>query len=482
MYLRIKMGSRLLAFAFLLLAFGAIAVSAEPLELVVIPIDNEVAWNETATYTIKILNAPSGHSFSLRPASYTWGIVSFGDANIITNGIINVDATLSPPRDVRIGTYAVEIQAISNKDPSIRASAFLKIVVTSELPKIEPEWGIPKQLNPGETKVNLILKNTGSTAVSGLTAVLTSTLLPQPVTFDVGTLQKGEAKLIWDTILNLPLNTEAKEYTFNIQILKDGEEVGKQTYAVTVLPKPSVEVSVSKDEGFLTTAYAVVVTNIGNTRATGVYSDTLPSWKSIFLFSKLKPDFATGAYAGSVSASWPYDLEVGQSTIITYKISYIPLLALLLALLVLGYAGSWIFQQEVRLTKMVEAAGKALKVKLLVKNATRKPVRAVVVTDEIPTPLKLMREFGGEKPAAIKQSSGAIKLLWKFDTLWPGEEKQLSYNVKSALGVVGTLILPPAKGKRKAVAKDEKPKIYISNAVAVKGNIAVIEDEEKPAE
>lgn len=466
----------LLVFLLLAASFSFASVIAADVEVVATPIKNAIAWDSTATYTIKITNEGStGDIFRLRPASFSWGSMTFDNTvfTIPAHGSATTKLYLSPPRDVKAGDYAVEVLAISNSNPDIRGSDLLDLTVTSELPHIEPEWGIPENLEPGQTDVNLIVKNTGGAATAAVKAVLSSDLLPEPIIFDVAPLGKGEARIIWSTSLDIPLDTVAKAYSFKLAVYQDGKEISTYTHPVSVMEKEFVDVRVMATGGFLGTGYVVAIKNIGNTFAADSYSTVLPSWQRLFLHSAFRPS-VTG-YGTFVEAAWPYQLDMGQQAILTYKISYVPLLALMLALLVMLYTGAWVFRQEITLTKELVTAEKALKVNLRIKNTYGKPVRNVVIEDTVPTPLKL-KGFESEKPKAIKKIGGAVKLLWKFDNIWPGEEKVLSYNLKSALGLVGTIMLPPAKGKRKAAA-GETPRLYISNGVSVPANVRVLEEE-----
>jgi hypothetical protein len=468
-----------LILTFLLLAVSFAAVRADSVDLAITPVNNAINWDGTATYLVKVMNNQGmPDTFRLRPSSFMWGTLTFDDpvVAVTAGGTTQTKAHFSPPRDVVMSGYAVEMLALSNSNSDIRASALLKLDVLNELPHVQPEWGVPTQIQPGQTEVNLIVKDTGNLPVSGVTAILSSDLLKDSVTIPIDSLQKGEARLVWDTILDIPLNTPSQAYNFKFVTYKDNAMINEYVLPVTVVAKPSVDINVEEKNGFLATTYEASVTNVGNTLADDAFTAEMPSWQRVFLVSKESPDLATGAIAGTVDASWGYTLVPGESALIVYQISYIPLLAMILAFLVLLYAGSWAFKEELSLTKETVSLNNALKVNLSVKNTSRKPVHNVIIEDNVPTPMKLVPGFEVHKPIAVKKGNGVVKILWRFDTLWPGEEKILSYSMKTALGVVGTVMLPPARGKRRAIITGEKPKIYLSNSVAVRANIATQKD------
>jgi|GEM_PF-3143774 len=474
------MRSRLLVLGLLLLLIPI--VSAQGIELQVQPINNEITWDGTATYNLIVRNMQThGDVIRLRPATFQWDIVFDQQGFAVPgNGYEQVSVTVKPPRDVRMGTYLLEVVAISDTTPTLQSSNFLKVIVANELPKVEPEWCIPKQYVPGPTKCSMIFKNTGSTDVSGITARLHSALLAEAVDIKIGSLAKGEAREIIETTLEVPSNAKVGPAVFMMDIYRDGELVQTHDYEVEILPNPAVDADVVEESGFLSKKFTVTLTNVGNVHASDVYEASVPTWQRLFLYSNKQHDFVTGAVAGTVSAAWPYNLAREESTTVVYTVSFVPILALLLALLIVMYSTAWYLKQDLSITKEIVGADKSLKVKLTVKNGSQRPKHNVLVIDEVPTPLRLTKDFATAVPKALKKVGGSMQLVWKFDTVWPGEEKILAYGFKSTLPLMGQVVLPSARIKTKT--EDNRAKIYISNQVSVPGRVEVIEDEPKPSE
>jgi hypothetical protein len=456
-----------LALLFLLL-IGT--VKAE-LEIQVSPVKDAIDWNGTAVYDITVTGIAD--PIRLRPATFEWGSVRFDDP-ILTSGA-STRVYVQPPRDVLIGNYAVEILALSYVNADIRTSDFLRLTVLSELAHIEPNWGIPVDIEPGSVDVNLILKNTGTTAVEDITAKLSSPLLKTPVELDVGAMTKGEAREVWDETLDIPLDTPAQPYDFTLSVFRGAEFVKDYVFTPNVLEKESVKVDVFEDPKLLGKTYLVSIKNIGNTVADDYYKIEVPSWQRFFIEGKVKP--AITLIGKNAEAAWPYSLPIGASTTLAYSISFLPLLAILISLLLLLYIGFWYFGQGLSISKELSSAERALKVKLHIKNNSTKPQRNVIVEDSIPTPLTLSREFATLHPTAIKKTDGSVKLLWKFDVIWPHEEKILTYNMKSSLAIAGMIMLPAAKIRKKGDI-GETPKVFLSNRVSVKGRIRATGAEE----
>ncbi len=469
------MRPRHLVFALIFLL--TIGIARADLSMQITPIKSTIDWNGTALYTVTVTNTGHDDTVRLKPSTFDWGTIIFNDYTLFVpaGSSISTKVSVGPPRDILIGNYAVEIFALLNSNPDIRTSDFLKLTVTSELPHIEPDYNLPPDLNPGLTPLTLILKNTGTTAVDGITAKLESPLLKEPVNFDVGAMSKGEARVVWDTTLDIPLNTPAKHYDFTLSVYKNNEFMNSYTQTFSILENPSIKTEVIPEQKFLGTRYTVTLTNVGNTLGNADYRITVPSWQRFFIEGKSKP--AITVLNKNAEASWPYSLPAGASITFVYTISFMPLLALLIAILLLLYVGFWYLGQGLMISKELVHGERALKVKLNVKNNSTKPQRNIIVEDSIPTPLTLVREFATLHPTAIKKSDGAVKLLWKFDVIWPHEEKVLTYNLKSSLAISGTVLLPAAKIRKKGDV-GETPKVYISNRVAVKGRIRATGSEE----
>jgi hypothetical protein len=445
-----------------------IGIARAELSVTITPIKSTIEWNDTAIYTVTITNTGIADTIKLKPATYNWGTIRFDDYALYVPSSATTKVYVQPPRDILIGNYAIEIIAISNSQPEIRASDFLKLTVTSELPHIEPDYNLPNELKPGPTHLTLILKNTGTTAVEGIAAKLESDLLKEPVVFDVGSMASGEARVVWDTTLDIPLNTTPKDHTFTLSIYKNNEFVNSYTKTYKILESPAIKTDVNTEQKLLGTKYTVTLTNVGNAPGNADYKIIVPSWQRFFIEGKQKPTVTI--VGNNAEVYWSYFLSTGESTTFVYTISFLPLLAILIAILVLLYVGFWYLSQSLTISKELVRGERALKIKLSIKNNSTRPQRNVIVEDSIPTPLILVREFTTLPPTAIKKSDGAMKLLWKFDVIWPHEEKILTYGLKSALGIVGTVLLPAAKLKKKG-EPGETPKVFFSNRIAVQGRI-----------
>lgn len=459
-----------------LLAFLVCMSGAAALELTHQAVQDEIGWDGTAVFTVYVMNTGGvGDSIRLKPSDFLWGDIIFDQptVSVFSGQVEPVTVRITPPQNVLRGVYDIEIIAISNSNPKIQTKDILRIYINSELPHLDADFGIPAQLAPTEDKFNVILKNVGTVALSGMTASLKSDLLPT-ADMDVNFLDAGQASLIWDQNVEIPANTPPGKYNVLLDVFKDGINIGQLKKVVEILGKAKVVADESTVKGFLSETHFIQLKNIGNIQITNSYLVDVPSWQRIFI--QTKPHATVAKYGNLAEFAWPYKLGVEEATNVSYTISYVPLLAALLAMLVVLYSLGWYFRQEISILKEVtnETDSKSMKIKLTIRNHAPLVQSNIIVEDAIPTPLKLTKEFATVHPTVMKREAGAMKVLWKLGAVYPGEERVLAYNVKSSLPLLGNFILPPAKVRVKIDRKI--PKQYLSNRVAVSGKGIKVEE------
>ena len=117
---------------------------------------------------------------------------------------------------------------------------------------------------------------------------------------------------------------------------------------------------------------------------------------------------------------------------------------------------------------MKEGGISELKVLLEIKNTSDKPIKNVAIIDYIPNIAELATDYmpGTITPAKVlaHKAKGSI-LKWTIEEMAPGEDRLISYNIKSKLSIIGNFKLPRAK----VVFKQNKKEIRsYSNSLGVK--------------
>lgn len=453
----------------LLLIFAP--ASATDLSLTYKAIKDNVAYNEAAKYTITVTNNQNKED-RICLKTPDWGTAIFSDyiISLAAKSSGKVQLSITPPADVYIGQYAIEVSARSCDTPSVSGSVLLKVNVNSELPHIEPTVDLPQGLRPHEYTMNVIVKNAGASKVGNLRGVVGSDLFAEQ-SFDIGSLDAQQTKVALQTKVDINPKATIGPHIVYVTIYQDDKIIKKYSKKVDIVSEENIFVQKVLKKGIISKTYIITLENKGNLAVDDFYIEKIPSWKRLFLSTNPKADIDKVGKESRIT--WFYSLAPTEKTSVTYTVSYLPILIILIILGVVAYGLSGRYTREFVLKKSIVKEGKDLKVKVSVKNVSSKQITNVTVSDFIPTPLKLVKEFGTLNPNVIKKEDGAVKVIWKFDVIYPNEERLLVYGLKTALGIVGTASLPAAELRFK---KEDKQKAFYSNTVAIKGKVSVAEE------
>ncbi len=462
----------LLVLAFL---FAFVPASAADISLDYTAANNNVAYNEAAKYTITVTNNQN-EADSICLKTPDWGTAVFSDyiVGLAAKSSGKVTLQITPPSDVYIGQYAIEVAARSCTKPEISNSVLLKVTVNSELPHIQPVVDLPHGLRPHEYDMNLILKNAGSDKVDNLRGTVYSDLFGEKE-FAVESVDGQGAKVALRARVSISSKAKIGPHLVYVDVYQGDKLIKKHTERVEIVSEENIVPEVSVRKGIISKTYKIVLENKGNLAVDDYYFVSLPGWTRFFLSTQPKASVSKNLAEGSgIIVLWVYSLGPAEKTTVAYTISYLPILILLIVLGVAGYSVFGKFRNEFVVTKSVVKEGAELKVKIAVKNKSDKQITGITISDYVPTPLRLVKNFGTLNPTAIKKESGAVKVTWRFDVVYPNEERLLVYGLKTSLGFVGNATLPAAELKFKS--KEGRQRTMRSNTAAVKGKVSVSED------
>ena len=137
----------------------------------------------------------------------------------------------------------------------------------------------------------------------------------------------------------------------------------------------------------------------------------------------------------------PIPPQSASNSIYVYSLAIIVIAA---AILLVMY-----FNRKVVVSKEVierRASGGFIDVKLAirVKNISKKPLTELTITDSAPqTALKV--SMIGPKEGKVERTSHGMRFVWKELELSAGDELILMYEIKSKIGIVGSVNLSPAE-------------------------------------
>ena len=136
--------------------------------------------------------------------------------------------------------------------------------------------------------------------------------------------------------------------------------------------------------------------------------------------------------------------------------------ALLLSIIFyFSYRSSIVIRKIASNIEKLEGGISELKIVINIKNRGNKPLRDITIIDKIPNIADVEKELyiGTLQPVKIlkHENKGSI-VKWIIDDLGAGEERVISYRIKSRLSILGDFNLPSTSVRFKFRGKDKLSK------------------------
>lgn len=432
--------------------------------------DAEIKSNETAKYTIYIENTQdTSDTITIDHDFLKWQVTAKPySLDIPPQTTRKSKVTISPPLDIEEGSYSLTLNFQSKDNPDLAKRHTLVVSITENVgaKPVEASLNFPSGSAPGETEFSVNVKNRLGRSLTNLKLLLDSPLLSETYEKEFGI--GGKEEKVVNGKLELPAKSPG-EYELTFLVNQGEKTILSETKRVELLKGGKVDIGKRTEEGFLKSTHKITIENKKNEKVKRELKTVLGSFEKYFVNSKPKPT-ATKKVEGGEEFFWIYSLEPGESTTITYTISYQGLFAIIVVLIVIGFAAYLYLREEVKVSKKVlltktKEDKKYIKIMIQIKNNSRKTLRHLKLRDKIKPPLNLIEKFDTLKPSLIKKKKKEIKLTWDIDTLGPKEEKVIAYGTKSKLKVLGKLQLPKAIVSYK---KDGKKRKFWSNSPSIR--------------
>ncbi|MEM4264037.1 MAG: hypothetical protein QW666_04050 [Candidatus Woesearchaeota archaeon] len=336
------------------------------------------------------------------------------------------------------------------------------------LPAIRGSTTIENRIDPrDEVIVRVKLENQNRRELPKVDIKLRSKVINNDYTTSLGPFEKKELKFA----IKLADHTPPQKDLLRVTLMVPEKE---KAYQFDLLPAQfEVESFRGLDEkievikSFLKTTFKITITNTGNIQLTEDYKKPTSFFKNIFLTSEPRAE-KTNEYL-----IWKLNLESGQSQQIIYTFNFQPLFIIIVVILVLICAYR-LFRNPVIMRKTAviiatkEGGISELKIILEIMNRSKKPVKHLKIIDVVPRLAELIKEYdpGTMKPEqAIPHEHKGTILKWTIEHLEPGEERVLTYKIKSKLSILGGVKLPPAVSK--CITSTGRERTSNSNAPAI---------------
>ncbi|MCL4400602.1 hypothetical protein M1316_01335 [Candidatus Parvarchaeota archaeon] len=247
---------------------------------------------------------------------------------------------------------------------------------------------------------------------------------------------------------SLPLNSTIAPGQYTLYVYTNyGGQTSLGSANINISAYSAVLTSSSSNINIFGGTSTMTVVNTGNENLSN--SDfTLPvnGFNSLFLTAKSVSLGTAQLSASGVTSSVNY-LMPGQALTISYSISYLPIYILIVIIIVV-IAIFLYLNRKISISKEVvehKVVGGFVDVKiaLKIKNVSKKSINDLEISDFVP-PHALKVSSVGPKAGRISKVADGLSISWKETDLQPNDEVLLMYEMKSKVGIIGSINLKPA--------------------------------------
>lgn len=380
---------------------------------------------------------------------------------------------LLPRPDLPIGIYGVNIKIKSERSGSFNSYVFtvhkkpLDFLTRDYKPSVDFSVNIDKEVDPRKKiPVEIFIKNKNSLDVGEATIMIDGTLFQDQQTVYIGPLEEKRIEYLYT------INPFQKPdfYSLKVELLAD-EVVKSSTKNYEIAGYSSITQDSDNGKSFLfRTKETITLENLGNIEKVKKVNMEMPWIKKHFSNSEPKAIYVKTDKGRAYE--WNIVMQPQEFTNIVITTNYrLPILILLIILIIITFY--YVFRSPIVIMKQSvvidsgEDVVEHLKIRVYIRNRTRKALENVAIIDRIPGIAELIKKktLGTIQPEKVtKQDKKGTTVKWLLETLEPFEERIITYEIKSRLKIIGSVSLPSARIK---FMHRNKERTVFSNRVIV---------------
>jgi len=442
-----------------LILFSAIAYASVNFNAEIFPSEVVIKQDETAEFNFSITHtADEIKTFEIYSENVIWDVRVRDSLRVEPSEFFSTRLFVRP-LNINPGAYRVPLTVkMVGTDLKEKKDVLLEIqsLVPPEqsyFPAVRGEVYMEDKVDPREElKVRVMLENQNRRNLEKVDVKLRSSTINKDYTVSLEPLEKKELKFF----IKLSPYTAPQKDLLKVSIIVPEKDRGFRfdldPVAFEVQDYEDFQEEVKIDKGFLKTNYLVTLKNNGNIPYVDYYKVPSSFFKNIFVTTTPSAKKEAGYLV------WDLDIKSGESELIMYTFNYQPILIITIVLIVLIVAYI-IFRSPVILRKTAtvlatkEGGISELKVIIEIVNRSKKPVKHVKIIDNVPRIANLAKDYdvGTLKPdKVVKHERKGTLVKWGIESIDPGEERVISYKIKSKLSILGGVTLPSAAAKFEA--------------------------------
>ena len=457
-------------------------VHAQSFNAKVVPIKDKIVVDEVAEFNITITNyLPTAEEFTIKKTGYPFWDMYIKplqnpiSLNVPGNGSASLKLFVRPLYITSVDTYTLDTGIVLG-----RAGEEQKVPVTIGIKSTEPLIQgyiptvlasasiTPEKIDPREAaKVKIVLSNQNVINYTNLTLKIEGDLINQEIYFPLSPKDDKTIEIIkkFDDILAPQVSR------ITITVLKDERPIVSPTTKEFEIAEYAVRQNIPAEQSFLKIRKGIrVITNNPDYKGS-IKIETSP-FKNLFLTTSPRAD--TVKENGKYYLEWQISVNENKTASAYTTENYRPIVVVI-ALIIIAVILYFMFRSPIVVRKGIANVGMSeggiseAKVVVRVKNRSSKQIANIEVLDHLPHIASVEKELsiGSMQPHAVMQHpKKGIIIKWNIETLEPGDERVLSYRMKSRLSILGEFNLPSASARTKI---GNKVIITNSNRVSVGG-------------
>lgn len=432
----------------------AAAVYAQDFSATILSRANTIKQNETAMYSLIIshhFNTPQ--TFEVYSTDVLWDVRTKDILNVLPGETFETELQLRP-LNLNPGLYSIPLHVKrTGTDQIVKQNVQLEVIsqkppTAAYLPAIRGTATMARKADPKDTvRIYVTLENQNKKLLKNAQVKLRSNVINKD--YDVELKPQETKKLTFEALID-PYTTPQQDVMRVTVVVQENGEV----YQFDLEPVEYTVVEYSDlmkiNEETITETFKTIKTiwllNEGNVQIRQKYAMPTSYLQSLFMTTEPQ-----SRRIGSQRV-WELDIEKGKTQQITISVNYRPLVFLIAALFILVIA-YFAFRSPIVMRKQATIVGtheggiSELKVLLTIRNRTNKIVKDLKIIDLVPriAALKQDTEIGTVNPDKVlhDEMQGTI-LKWRIDQVDAGEERLISYKIRSKLSILGGVTLPVA--------------------------------------
>ena len=455
---------------------------AASFDVKVTPIKDKIVVDEVAEFDIAIQNnLDTDEEFTIKKAGYPfWDMYAKPLQNPITlnvpaQGTSSIRLFVDPLYITSVDTYTLDIgivQGTTGQEQKVPVTIGIKStepLIGGYIPTVLASTSIsPEKIDPrGQVTVKIALNNQNPINYSNLTIKIESNLFKEELYTPLG---PKEDKTI-DILKKLDELTPPQDDRLVVAVFKDDRMIASPIVKDFKIDEYVTQKEIPKEQSFLKIRKGIRVKS-NNPDYRGEIRTETAALKNLFLTTY--PKAKALKENDKQYLVWQINLDKDKTMVVYTTENYRPIVVIAV-LIIIALVLYFLFRSPIVVRKVIVNVGMSeggvaeAKVVVRVKNRSAKQITNIEVTDNVPHIAHVEKELsiGSMQPHAILQHpKRGIMIKWAIDALEPGDERVLSYKMKSRLAILGEFNLPAATARTKV---GNKVIISNSNRVSVGG-------------